>query len=214
MKRNKRGKKEGNYNKPQKLKISDGSQKLQKEFLICWKYLKESKIFFLVILVFLLVSALIGILFPVFFLELINKFIEELARKTAGMTFFQLLFFILQNNITTAFLGLLSGIILGIFPLLVSLFNGYVIGFVAGKSVDVAGYPILLRLLPHGIFELPALIISLGLGVKLGMFIFAKNSKEQFKYDLENSLRVFVYIIIPLFLIAGIIETALIFLLI
>jgi len=39
-------------------------------------------------------------------------------------------------------------------------------------SVGIEGYGILWRLVPHGIFELPAVFISLGLGIKLGTFIF------------------------------------------
>ena len=35
----------------------------------------------------------------------------------------------------------------------------------------------LFRLLPHGIFELPAIFISLGLGLRFGMFIFQKEKE-------------------------------------
>ena len=79
----------------------------------------------------------------------------------------------------------------------------------ANKVAAGNGYLILLRLLPHGIFEIPALILSLGLGLKLGFFIFTKNKKKYLKDNLINSLRVFVYIILPLLIIAAIIEASL-----
>ena len=113
----------------------------------------------------------------------------------------------------TAFLGLISGIFLGLFPLLLTFLNGYVLGFVMRLSVSAVGVGSLWRLVPHGIFELPALIISLGLGLKLGMFIFSKKPIKQLKYDLDNSLRVFFFVIVPLLLIAGFIEAGLIILL-
>ena len=180
----------------------------------CWKYLKESKKYFLIIIVILALSGLIGFLYPVFLIEMIQDFVQEIVEKTEGMGFLQLFLFIFQNNLMTAFFGLLLGIIFGLFPLFLAVLNGYVLGFVMNFSVGAGGFSILLRLLPHGIFEIPALIISLGLGLRLGSFVFAKKNKKQvLKYNLENSLRVFLFVIIPLLLIAGIIETGLIFLL-
>ncbi len=129
------------------------------------------------------------------------------------MSFLQLFVFILQNNLITAFFGLLLGVFLGLFPLLLTFLNGYVLGFVANLSVGIGGFSSLWRLVPHGIFELPALIISLGLGLKLGMFVFSKNPKKQLVYDLENSLRVFLFVILPLLIVAGLIETGLLILL-
>lgn len=187
--------------------------KRRKEYAQCWNYLKESRIYFLIIFIIFLISFFVGLLFPVFLIELIGRFIEEIVARTEGMSFFQLIIFILQNNITTAFVGLMLGIGLGLFPLFLSFLNGYVLGFVANLSVRAGGIASLWCLLPHGVFELPALIISLGLGLKMARFIFAKNKKKQLGYDLANSLRVFLFIIIPLLLIAAIIEAGLIFLL-
>lgn len=178
-----------------------------------WGYLKESRIYFWIIAALFLIAIVIGVIFPVFFQEFIKQLIENLAEKTKDMGFFQLFLFILENNVMTAFLGLLLGLILGLLPLLLVMFNGYVLGFVSGKVAGVEGSGVLLRLLPHGIFEIPALVISLGLGLKLGMFLFSRKPGKQLAYDLENSLRVFIFVIIPLLLIAGLIEAGLIFLL-
>lgn len=181
----------------------------------CFKYLKESKNYFLIIIIVLGFFSIIGFLFPVFLIDMIREFVQEIVEKTEGMGFFQLFVFIFQNNVMTAFFGLLLGLVLGLFPLLLAMVNGYVLGFVANFSVSVAGISILFRLLPHGVFEIPALIISLGLGLKLGMFVFAKHGtrKQVLKYDLENSLRVFLFVVVPLLLIAGLIEAGLIILL-
>ncbi len=177
----------------------------------CWDYLKESWIYFTTIFFLFLISTSIGILFPIFLKETISKILGEIVKETSDMNFFELLIFIWKNNISTAFFGMILGVILGIFPVLIALFNGYVLGFVAKESIGIGGYLVLIRLLPHGIFEIPALVISLGLGLKLTRFVFSSEPKKQLKYDLENSLRVFLYVVIPLLLIAGIIETILIF---
>ena len=179
----------------------------------CWRYLKESRKYFLFVSIVFLLSVFLGFLFPVFFVDIIREFIEEILAKAGCMSFFQPFLFILQNNIITAFSGFILGIFLGVFPLVLTFLNGYVLGFVANLSVGSAGFTSLWSLFPHGIFELPALIISLGLGLKMASFIFAKNKEKKFMYDLKNSLRVFLFIIVPLLIIAGLIETGLIVLL-
>jgi stage II sporulation protein M len=183
----------------------------------CWKYLKESKPHFVLIIMIFGLSFLLGFLFPIppVFLEAIQQFIEDIIMKTEGLSSLQLFWFIFQNNVLTSFVGLFLGLFLGLIPLLVSFVNGYVLGFVSIVSIQNLGVLSLWKLIPHGIFELPALIISLALGLRLGSFILAESGKKMktLKYNLKNSFRVFIFIIVPLLLIAGLIETALLFLL-
>ena len=64
-------------------------------------------------------------------------------------------------------------------------------------------------LVPHGIFELPAILFSIGIGFKIGIDLFSRK-KGNLKYNLREALRFFIYIILPLLIIAAIIEGALI----
>lgn len=185
---------------------------MKKFYLQSFKFLKENKLFFYIISGLFTASIILGYLLPIFFEEFIRQFIEQITEKTVNMNFIQLFLFILQNNIKTAFLGLVFGVLFGIIPLFLTFFNGYVLGFVINKVLSFSDSSVLLRLLPHGIFEIPALIISLVLGLKLGMFIFKKKGsrKKEFFYSLENSLQVFLFIVVPLLILAGLIEAALI----
>jgi stage II sporulation protein M len=128
------------------------------------------------------------------------------------MNFIELFWFIFSNNIKVTFIGLISGIFFGILPLLTSIANGYLLGFVSSLVIIEENFLSLWRILPHGIFELPAVFISLGLGLKLGMFIFQKKKIKYLKKNLYNSLKVFFLIILPLLLVAAIIESLFIFL--
>ena len=145
--------------------------------------------------------------------DLIKKFIEELLAKTEGLSTSQLILFILYNNLKSSFWALILGFFLGIFPVLTSFANGYVLGFVAEKTVSQESIFYLWRLFPHGIFELLALFLTLGLGTRFGFFILGRNKKREFLRRLQESLRVFLFIILPLLIIAAIIEGALITLL-
>ncbi|MBU4339288.1 stage II sporulation protein M [Patescibacteria group bacterium] len=180
-----------------------------------WVYLKKSVNFIYIIIGIFLFFSLIGFFIPVpeLMQEKILDFIKELLNKTDGMPPVELIKFIFLNNLQSSFFGMTFGFFLGIFPVIAAIANGYLLGFVALISVDNGGWLILIKLLPHGIFELPAIFISLGLGLKCGTCIFKKEILKNFNEYLINSLRVFLFIVIPLLLIAGIIEGSLIFLL-
>lgn len=186
---------------------------LKKEYKKCWNYLKESKKFIYIIVAVFFIFILFGFFIPVpaSLTEQILKFIGELIEKTQGMSQGELIKFILLNNLQSSFFGMILGILLGVFPVIMAIANGYLLGFVSSISVQNSGFLVLWRLLPHGIFELPAVFISLSLGLKLGTFIFQKRKLESLRKYFWNSLRVFLLIVIPLLVIAGIIEGSLIF---
>ncbi|MBO3800527.1 MAG: stage II sporulation protein M [Candidatus Brockarchaeota archaeon] len=111
-----------------------------------------------------------------------------------------------QVSLATAFSGLVF-----IVPVLVTLFfNGFILGVVE----DIVQNPtmFLAAILPHGIIELPAFIISGSIGLNLGLIFLnalkKKNvsSNEVFYENLKKAIYIIISLI-PLFLIAGIIET-------
>ena len=185
---------------------------LKEEYKQGWRYIKESKNFIYISIAIFLFSALIGFFItpPDFIIEKIFEFIRELLAKTEGMTAGELIIFIFLNNLQSTFLTLIFGILLGILPIIASISNGYLLGFVSSLTLEEASFFELWRLFPHGIFELPAVFISLGLGLKLGTFIFKKDKLGSLRKYLFNSMRVFICIVIPLLIIAAIIEGVLI----
>lgn len=186
---------------------------IKKEYKKSWKFLKECRIYFAIVVALFFLAVLTGFFFPVFFADFIMKFIEEISAKTAGFGYWRLFLFILQNNLLASVTGFLLGVAFGIIPLFYTLLNGYVLGFVAGRSVDAAGFGVLWRLAPHGIFELPALFISLGLGLKMGLFVFSRKKKQKFSDVFKRALITFVLVVIPLLIIAAVIEAGLMMLL-
>ena len=178
------------------------------------EYIKESKnyIWFSLILFFL--ASFIGYFFPVFFSEQILEMIRELIDKTEGLDGIELIRFIFLNNTQSSFFALFLGVFFGIIPFFILIVNGYVLGFVANIVVGEEGLFVLWKLLPHGIFEIPAVLISIGLGLRLGMFLLFYHGKgkwKEFKSWLNDSLRVFVFVVVPLLVIAAIIEGLLIY---
>ena len=186
----------------------------RKSFRESLNYIKNSKNFIYSIITIFLLFSLIGFFAPTpaILEKRILEFIDALLKQTEGMSQLELTKFIFFNNLQSSFIGMIFGVILGIFPLLTTLANGYLLGFVAAKTVGGEGIFVLWRLLPHGIFELPALFISLGLGLKMGTFVFKKNKLETLNIYLAKSIKVFFFVVIPLLIVAAIIEGSLIFL--
>lgn len=179
----------------------------------CWKFFKECEWYFVFAFGVFAFLFLLGFAFPVFFRAEIFNFIKNLMLELEGKGILSLIWFIFINNIKASFFSMIFGIGLGIFPLIVSIVNGYLLGFVTREAVDVGGIFVIWRLFPHGIFELPAVILSIGIGMRIGMSLFEKNVKKRLKYNLMEGIRFFIFVVFPLLLIAGIIEGVLISLL-
>lgn len=187
-------------------------KKIKEEYSKSWKYIKESKNFIYSAIVLFCMFVFIGFLFPAptNIIEPLLNYLKELIAQTQGMNTTELISFIFFNNLQSSFFGIIFGVIFGIFPILVTIANGYILGFVGSLSVQAEGWMVLFRLLPHGIFELPAAFISFGLGIKFGTFMFKKNKLKSFNSFFVNSLRVFLLIVVPLLILAAIIEGMLI----
>ncbi|MCF7910237.1 stage II sporulation protein M [Candidatus Pacearchaeota archaeon] len=187
--------------------------KFKQSYLESWKYIKNSRNFIYSGIGIFFLFSIIGFLVPVpeqissQFLEMIKQLLEQ----TSGMSQGELIWFIFWNNLRSSFFGLFFGIFFGFFSLVFAVFNGYFLGFVASFAVSEQGFFSLWRILPHGIFELPAIFISLGLGLKLGSFVFERDKLISLRNFLFESLRVFLLIIFPLLVVAAIIEGTLIF---
>lgn len=183
-----------------------------KQYKKCFGYIRKSRNFIYSIISMFLVFTLVGFFVPPTpeLNQVILDFIQELLEKTQGMNAFELIRFIFLNNLQSSFFGMVFGVVLGIFSVATTIVNGYILGFVASKAVIDGGLLTLWKIFPHGIFELPALFISLGLGLKLGTFVFQKKKIKSLKEYFKESMRVFFLIIVPLLIIAAIIEGILI----
>jgi stage II sporulation protein M len=195
-----------------KRKRGKGKFSLKEEYKESWGYIKKAKNFIYVAIGIFLFSSLIGFFItpPEIISEKIFEFIKNLLAQTEGMSAGRLISFIFFNNLQSTFFALIFGIFFGIFPAITAFANGYLVGFVASIASQEGNILELWRLFPHGIFELPAVFISIGMGLKLGTFIFQKDKIKSFKDYFLNSVRVFLLVVLPLLIIAAIIEGSLI----
>src|SRR5438105_3998189 len=129
-----------------------------------FNYIVESRRYIYLSVLLFIGSMLAGFLFSQHLTGL-DTFLKQIVDKTKDMSGLTLILFIFYNNLSVAFTGIFLGIFAGLFPIGNSIMNGLVLGYVFAKIYGISGISEFWRIIPHGIFELPAIFISLGLGV-------------------------------------------------
>ncbi|MCL2549881.1 MAG: stage II sporulation protein M [Methanimicrococcus sp.] len=133
---------------------------------------------------------------------------------------FETFLYIFFNNAGVLFMLIFFGFILSILPVLIIISNGFLIGVVSEATIRQLGLPFLLTgLLPHGIIELPMILLGAGIGFRLGalfarlLFNIIRGDSDacclmvyQFKKEFLNAAGLYFLFILPLLLVAAIIE--------
>ena len=99
-----------------------------------------------------------------------------------------------------------------IIPIMFIMFNGYILGIVMCESARIEGLVfVAAAILPHGIIELPMVILSAALGTRIGAMVLlrisGKISTEEILSALKWSISYYFRWILPLLFVAAVIET-------
>lgn len=140
-------------------------------------------------------------------IEIMKEFLKNFSsRDIHPFTIFSI---IVLNNSIKSFVAMVLGILLGVAPILFVMINGTIIGIFAnvfGEEIGTMSF--VLKILPHGILEIPAVILASSYGVWLGIE-FVRDRKNIDKH-LRFATNKFVKIVLPMLIIAAMIETYLI----
>lgn len=155
-----------------------------------------------------------GLLFPEQAMAALNAFMEQIEQSGVVSGEGEISVFpLLMNNWRAMLISILYGFIPFLFlPVLSLISNGALLGLLAAVFVD-QGAPVaafLAGILPHGIFELSALILSIACGVTLCRhmcrMVCSDPDRRPLPALLEDLLRVLVLVIAPLTAIAAAVE--------
>ncbi len=117
---------------------------------------------------------------------------------------------IFLNNAFKSLLALVLGVGLGVIPLFFVAGNGIIIGMLADVVSRQKGTLfVLASLLPHGIIEVPMILISSGIGLRLGyvMYLSIRGAKTDIKQELKQGIMFYIKVVMPLIFAAATIET-------
>ena len=170
---------------------------------------------YLPILTLIFVAAfLAGMLAPSPTRQQMTDTFQVVADNYRGLAGGKLFFTILLHNVMASIIVLISGVIVGIIPTFAIGANGFLLGVVYRQAAEVAGYwKAALKVLPHGVFELPALLLAASYGLWLGVTVVRKiRGKEStlLRFHIEHAFRRYFTVVFPLLIVAAAIETVLI----
>jgi stage II sporulation protein M len=142
------------------------------------RLIKESKNYVLVATLLFIFGSWMGYVFSEQFETVINRMLEQLRdiieRLDEKQSPYYTAWFIFQNNTKASFMMIGLGLVFFLLPMFSLFANGLAIGYILkvatvhGVSpVDMVFYGIL----PHGILELPAILVAGGIGIFLGVRI-------------------------------------------
>lgn len=179
-----------------------------------YEYFNRNKNLIIVSVAIFLVSVILGVVFsenvkPIA-MELIKRMLDEFPVETVSENATNLFL----NNITANITIIAGGLLFSILSLFAIVINGILIGYVYSVTTPLIFF---VGVIPHGIFELTAIILSLTgafiitkIELKLIQALFAKRLHEELEHSKLYVKDVIFTVIISvvLLVIAAIIEAA------
>ncbi|MGG1519940.1 stage II sporulation protein M [Paenibacillus oryzisoli] len=128
--------------------------------------------------------------------------------------------FIFLNNAVKSILIIFLGLFFGVLPLYMLVANGMILGYVLSLQTNESTLSVVLKgILPHGIIEIPVILIACAYGLKVGMLVwkmgaqlFLPAERRTARRELANVFRLsksLIVAIVALLLLAAIIESTL-----
>ncbi|MBI4100121.1 stage II sporulation protein M [Candidatus Microgenomates bacterium] len=179
--------------------------------VIAWK--SELSISALSFIFGVVTSVIFAILFQINskeILETLTRSFEDIRETALQENFLNIFLAIYQRNLTATAIIITSGLIFRYIPLTIVFLNGWILGIVFYSFTNLGAKieQLISLLLPHGSFEIPAIILAAALGMRLSRLGKGRGLKGRV-VALINSWRAVALVAILLF-IAGLIESSLI----
>jgi len=114
------------------------------------------------------------------------------------------------NNSVKSLASMLLGVFFGIAPMIFVIFNGILLGIVFDVfSRDLGVWKVTAMLVPHGIIEIPAVLIACSYGLRLGLIMMRKlrGNRVDLRGEFMKALKVYIKYVVPLLLLAAFVET-------
>ena len=156
-----------------------------------------------------LVSSFVGYLAPYQYQQEIAKKLLTYFSPLQSSNQFQVFITIFLKNYISTLLTLLLGLFFCICPIIFLIINGYTVGnLISFASSKIGIYNIGLAIIPHGIFEVPAVLIASSYGLWWGVKNYRKfRYKESFRDDFSLPIKKYINIVIPLLFFGALVET-------
>jgi stage II sporulation protein M len=143
-------------------------------------------------------------------MEVLEEFMGSLP-NLENFDITMIFLFIVFNNVFKSFLWMVLGALGSFPPLFFAVLNGFFLGnFSYGTSMEYSLAFTAAALLPHGIIEIPTILLSSAAGMALGYALINRlRGRGSLRTEFGKALRLFVTKIVPLLVISAVIEVTL-----
>ncbi len=144
--------------------------------------------------------------------EISARVLEELVeilQPIATLSPLGLFLVIFLNNSVKTIGAVILGIFFGLPPLFFVCFNGFILGALISELKPVVGYGVIAAsILPHGVVEIPIMLLATALGFTVGWesLKWARRRRSAVRIQLRRGLKVYLRWLLPGLAIAAAIE--------
>lgn len=167
--------------------------------------LRKARLWILLAASLLLTGCLLGFLFQEH-LGFLQRQVAALMRQFSDKTALDFIASIFLHNLLAAYVAMCFVTLFGVLPMAMGLLNGLLLGWFAAQVLSMYGPETLMELLPHGAFEIPAVLIAWGVGIWRGFGFRVSGGSSSIFERWKEAHRVFVSIVLPLLFLAAVIE--------
>lgn len=174
---------------------------LTKHYHRIWSDLREARAYIVAAIIIFVSGNILALLIPHVGEKVISLALEYF-KPFKDKNYLELLVAIFLQNASSAFLAIAFGFLFGLIPVLGAVFNGIVLGALVHLN------PLhIFMIIPHGLFELPAVFIAWGLGMWCAGGLFHTQQRlETIIFRIKKSLNIYLSLIVPLLIIAAVVE--------
>lgn len=181
------------------------SQMIKNLFTESLTTIYAAKYCILIALIIYICASATGWLYPQnfpFLMEQSRELVEGFIDKNA-FTFISKLF---ARNLIAAYITTCIISLWGFFPASAAISNGLLLGWVIAYASGASSSRIAIMLIPHGVFECPAIVIGWGVGMWKGLGYRFSSMRPSYKERSKKANIVYFTVILPLLFVAAIIE--------
>ncbi|HLB71000.1 MAG: stage II sporulation protein M [Candidatus Methanoperedens sp.] len=177
------------------------------------EYLSSVRNYILAVVVVFIVSMIIGTIVSLNNPGLAESYLNNFEKSFSWIKSLSpaaILLVIFLNNASKSLMALLLGLGFGIIPILFVAGNGIILSMLAEVVSRHQGVLfVIAAILPHGIIEIPMILISAGIGLRLGhvVYLSARGAKAGVRSELKKGIFFYIKWVVPLLFVAAFIET-------
>ncbi|BBO70287.1 hypothetical protein DSCA_42170 [Desulfosarcina alkanivorans] len=181
------------------------TKRLKRQYVAAWSTLHQARLGILIALLVYAAGCAGGWLFADH-LDFLKQAAGSLADKFEGKQGADFIFSLFLHNLAATYVAMCLVSLWGLFPMVNAMANGLILGWLIGIAGGPSLHDAVAMLVPHGIFEWPAMMTAWGVGFWRGAGYRFDRLPGTYLHRWKQANRAFFLVVLPLLLAAALVE--------